>query len=203
MLWTSGLLKRGERSRSSSSHSTFTTAYYQQFQIQKPPPTLSTCSADTVSLISFLKSAKQRCLENGGGGQAGKWGAVGVLHLFVWHPGGVDLPQLLAGAAWSQSEGLQENRNMMQNDLLERIEFRTSITVTPWRCFWITSDIRYDVRSTENTGPEFPRSGCAVQRSQESELWVTGGGGGVPWSARQCTVLWERTKLSLRSYFSD
>ena len=108
-----------------------------------------------------------------------------------------------AGAAWSQSEGLQENRNMMQNDLLERIEFRTSITVTLWRWFWITSDIRYDVRSTENTGPEFQRSGCAVQRSQESELWVTGGGGGVPWSARQCTVWWERTKLSLRSYSSD
>ena len=35
-----------------------------------------------------------------------------------------------AGAAGSQSEGLQENRNMMQNDLLERLEFRTSIAVT-------------------------------------------------------------------------
>ena len=46
---------------------------------------------------------------------------------FFMTSGGVDLPQLLAGAAWSQSEGLQENRNMMQNDLLERIEFRTSI----------------------------------------------------------------------------
>ena len=122
---------------------------------------------------------------------------------FCMTSGGVDLPQLLAGAAWSQSEGLQENRNMMQNDLLERLEFRTSIAVTLWRWFWITSDIRYDVRSTENTGPEFQRSGCAVQRSQESELWVTGGGRGVPWSARQCTVWWERTKLSLRSYSSD
>ena len=49
---------------------------------------------------------------------------------FCMTSGGVDLPQLLAGAAWSQSEGLQENRNMMQNGLLERIEFRTSITVT-------------------------------------------------------------------------
>ena len=49
---------------------------------------------------------------------------------FCMTSGGVDLPQLLVGAAWSQSEGLQENRNMMQNDLLERIEFRTSITVT-------------------------------------------------------------------------
>ena len=49
---------------------------------------------------------------------------------FCMTSGGVDLPQLLAGAAGSQSEGLQENRNMMQNDLLERIEFRTSITVT-------------------------------------------------------------------------
>ena len=36
----------------------------------------------------------------------------------------------MAGAAGSQSEGLQENRNMIQNDLLERIKFRTSIAVT-------------------------------------------------------------------------
>ena len=71
------------------------------------------------------------------------------------------------------------------------------ISLTNWRRLWINSDRRYDVRSTENTGPDFEggRGGyecsavrCRTVSDRRSPLRCTNIG------ARQCTCvqcLWE------------